>query len=271
MNEERLTEFKILQRKTAIRTMIVVDVICGLLLLFALFLGIRYLVNASFLKDYKEEIYEEKKPEFLTHINFPESFLPYYNLGNVYYKNEQYDKAIAAYNHALEKNPIGKRECPVRINATLAMIKKIDFEDLSSQKKLKNAVDQLQAARNVLVADGCATPAVNVWDGHSAEAEQLKREIDQMLAYLHNLQQQQQNQSGDGDQQQSPPQQDSQDQDKNQESGREKEIREKMEDQLGDSMKERQQAENKRSAGENGGNGGDEEGAGSGNPQYKTW
>ncbi|MCR5654622.1 MAG: tetratricopeptide repeat protein, partial [Lachnospiraceae bacterium] len=113
MNQEKLTEFQILQRKDAKKTMIVVDVVCVLLLLTGLYFGVRYFINESFLNDYEAEIYEPDKPLSLTKFNLFESFLPYYNLGNVYYQNEQYDKAIAAYNKALEKNPIGKRECPV--------------------------------------------------------------------------------------------------------------------------------------------------------------
>ena len=43
---------------------------------------------------------------------------------------------------------------------------------------------QLQAARNILTAKGCAEPAKDSWNGHSKEAEQLKKEIDQMIDQL---------------------------------------------------------------------------------------
>ena len=121
-----------------------------LLLAFALYMGIRYFMNTKFLSAYKAGNYETEIEEDLTKMNLIESYLPYYNLGNVAYKNGEYNRAIAYYKQALEKEPPKYKECPIRVNLALAMIQKIDFNDLSTEKKLQNERFVSKAPANVV-------------------------------------------------------------------------------------------------------------------------
>ena len=216
--------------------MLLLDIASAVLLLVGLFFGVRYILNELFLKNYKAENYSTKYETNLTTANLNEDYLPYYNMGNVHYKNEDYDKAITEYKKALEKDPPKYKECPVRINLALAMLKKINFDNLNTPNKIEGALRQLRAARAVLVEDGCANPDDD--GGHSPEAEQLKKDIDEMIKQLEQQQQQQQQQEDQQDQQQSQPEEDEGD-DSQSNSEREDELRDKLNDQKREAADER--------------------------------
>ena len=251
------------ERKNARTVMGLLDVLCLLLLAAGLFFGIRFLMNELFLKNYRAQDYSTKYESGLTKANINEDYLPYYNMGNAYYQNGDYDKAITNYKLALVKNPPKYKECPVRINLALAMIQKINFDNLNTQNKIENAIRQLKAARAVLVEDGCANPAEDVFDGHSAEAEQLKKDIDEMIKKLQEQQQQQQ-QNQDEEQQEPQPSDgnDDEEQQQPQDSEREDELRDKLNDQKQEANKERSEMNGDREN-RNGGGGYDFDG--------KTW
>ncbi len=278
------------RRKRAKGVMLTADIIGLLALVIALFFGVRIVTNLVFLDKYNKGEYDaEIEKRLVGPLNIVEDYLPYYNMGNAAYKNEDYDEAIADYRIALEKNPPKYLECPVRINLALSMIKKINFENLSTEKKILNAIRQLQAARNVLCEDGCANPdyvdgakeqkPVKTEDGeeiipekgHSDKAEQLKKEIDEAIKFLEDMLNQNSQSSqdnNDGQQPQQPKQDDNQDKQDNGGSNqdREDEIRDKLNDQKEDAMGEKadaeQQRENEASRGQ-----------GSGSPDFngKTW
>ena len=223
------------------------DVLVVFLLAFGLYIGIRYLMNRKFVTAYQAGDYQTEQEESLKKLNLVERYLPYYNLGNVAYKEGDYARAIGYYKQALEMDPPKGKECPIRINLALAMIQKIDFNDLSTEKKVQNAIQQLRAARTVLTAHGCAGPVED--DGHSPEAEQLKKDIDDMIDKLENPpDQDQQDQNQDQDQDQNQDQnQDQQDQQKDQdkESEQEKKIREQLEEQQKQALQERMEEQQK--------------------------
>ena len=230
------------------RFMFWMDLLGVLLLAIGLYLGIRYYMNSRFISAYESGNYETETEIKLTNMNIVESYLPYYNLGNVAYKEGDYTRAIAYYKQALAQEPPEGKECPVRINLALAMIKKIDFNDLSTEKKLNNAIQTLRAARTVLTAHGCAGPVDD--DGHSPEAEQLKHDIDEMLKKLEEPPEDQDSQDGNDDQQdqnqdqnQNQDQQDQQDQ--NKETEQEKKIREQLEEQQKQAQQERSSEQRK--------------------------
>lgn len=215
------------------------DVAAAVLLAVGLYLGIRYYLNQKFISAYESGNYETEQEESLQKLNLVEPYLPYYNLGNVAYKKGDYNKAIVNYKKALNEDPPKYKECPIRINLALAMIKKIDFQDLSTEKKLQKAIQSLRAARVVLTAHGCAGPVED--DGHSEEAEKLKKDIDDMLEKLENPENQQ-NQQDQQDQQDQQNQQDQQDQQQNQddqETEEEKRLREQLEEQQKQALQER--------------------------------
>ena len=276
------------RRKRARGMMLAADILGVIALVIALFLGVRIIMNLVFLNNYSKGVYNVEAERKLTGtLNIVEGYVPYYNMGNAAYMNGDYDEAIADYRLALEKNPPKYYECPVRINLALSMIKKINFENLTTEKKILNAIRQLQAARNVLCEDDCANPdyvdgakeqkPIKTEDGeeiipekgHSDKAEQLKKEIDEAIKFLEELlkQNSQSSQNNDDGQQQQQPQQG----DDNQDNGgnnkdREDELRDKLNDQKEDAMGEKadaeQQKENDASSGQ---------GSGSNNFNGKTW
>jgi tetratricopeptide (TPR) repeat protein len=204
-------------------------------------------------------------------MNFPDSYLPYYNLGNVAYQNGDYDEAIANYKKALEIGaPHEDKECNIRVNLALSMLMKIDWANMTTQKDVERAIRQLKAARNVLTEEGCANP--DDPNGHNEDAEKLKKDIDDMLDQL-----QQQNDSGDSNEQQDDQQNQGQDEqqepEKKESTKREDDLKDKLDDQKRDSMQERQQAEqdkqNEIEAKENNQN--PQGGMGGNNYDGKTW
>ncbi len=244
----------------------IINIVSVVLLIIALFLGVRYIINGVFLIKYNHGDYSPGSQEFLQLVNIPEGYLPYYNAGNAYYKLEDYDKAIDNYKAALESHPTEKKECDIRVNLALAMLHKIDFDNLNTEKQKANAVRTLQSARNILCEKGCADPYGT--DGHDPEAEQLKQDIDKMLEELdaepqppEDSEEQQQN-SGGGESEEKKK------------SKREKELEEKLDEQKQDAMEERQETQDKADQKQDmqGGQGGSEASGGSGSDfTGKTW
>lgn len=228
------------QKRPAHRLMLLVTVLCAASLAVGLFFSVRYLINAAFVHDYRNEIYNEQTEEPLLTLNFVEAYIPYYNIANVCYQKEEYDTAIAFYREALEMGIPHGKECPVRVNLALSMLQKIDFSDLSTTKQIESAIRQLLAARGVLIEDGCANPDDD--QGHSPEAEQLKKDIDEMLEKLREMlenppEQQQQQQQMSGDQQDQQQQQQGQSQ-------QEQQIQQQLQEQMQQAMQEHTDAEN---------------------------
>jgi tetratricopeptide (TPR) repeat protein len=113
----------------------------------------------------------------LTLFNWTEGYVAYYNQGNIYYQQGEYLNAIDAYDKALEENPPEGKECAIRINKVLAMLATVG-ELYNDPAFTDTVLPILYEARNVLLEEDCATEA---GDGHSAEAEQLKKEIEEMI------------------------------------------------------------------------------------------
>ncbi len=231
--EDREALFKV---EDPIFFMRIVNVISVFLAIVALFFGIRYIINGVFLLNYNHGRYSYRTEEFLQKVNIPEGYLPFYNAGNAYYMLEDYDQAIVSYKEALESHPTEKKECDIRVNLALAMLHKVDFDNIKTEKQKANAVRTLQSARNVLTEKGCADPYGT--NGHDPEAEQLKQDIDKMLEEL--------------DAEPEPPQDQSEedqgggggsDSEDKQKSQREKQLEKELEEQKQENMEERQEAQ----------------------------
>lgn len=177
--KDREERFKI---ENPVKFMRIITAVGIFFALIAAFFAMKYIVNLVFLINYDNGSYSVETEEFLQHLNIPEGYLPHYNAGNAHYKLQEYDKAIAEYQMALQARPSEKKECDIRVNLALAMLQKIDFEHLETEKDKENAIRILQAARNVLCEKGCADPVGT--NGHDPEAEQLKQDIDKMLEEL---------------------------------------------------------------------------------------
>lgn len=109
-------------------------------------------------------------------------YIFYYNSGNNHYERMDYPGAIEVYEKALSANPphINRDECSVRINLALSMVFSLG-DDFAKPENVQNSIATLLAAKDVLLEHDCATL---VGDGHSQTAEQLKREIDELLRQL---------------------------------------------------------------------------------------
>jgi len=127
----------------------------------------------------------------LQNINLYQEYVAYYNAGNVAYEKHDYKGAIENYKKALSFNPPEDKECPIRVNLVLASLNKFDWtgETKIQPDELRTA---LEAGREILLEKGCATDNN---DGHDKDAQQLKNDIDKLLEYLD---QWEQNSSGDG-------------------------------------------------------------------------
>ncbi len=208
-----------------------------LLLVMTVLLARRLIVNHSFVSAYEKGDYSySEKENSLLKMNFPESFVPYYNLGNVAYKYGDYNSAITYYTKALENYPPEGKDCKIRINLALAMCNTIDFNHLDSQEKIDTALFILYKARDVLLEKGCAVDEEGE-TGHDADAQQLKEDIDRMIEKLENPdekqqeQQQEQDDNSNGDEGSSGSD--------TQPSDKEKKIQGELEDKKKDAMEDR--------------------------------
>lgn len=181
---------------------IVLVVITGLFML-------KVLLNHFFVVAYASETYAAPVQEFETMFNHPESYLPYYNLGNCYYQGGDYSTAAAYYYQALSYEDIPQdRDIPIRINLALALCYSIDFDNLKSDTDIQSALQVLYTARDILMEKGYAN---DEGTGTDATAQQLKEDIDKMIEKLQ--QQQNNNDNSDDQEQQQQEQQEEQDQD----------------------------------------------------------
>ena len=154
------------------------------MLIVCIKLAFSYIYNECLIDKYNDNDYSSDTDPLLF-CNWVQPYLAHYNMGNIHYQNKEYDYAIEEYQTALDLNPSQERECSVRINLALAMIKTLG-EDYANEEKLEASIAKLKEARGILLEDGCAT---DDGDGHNETAEQLKREIDQLIDELEKKQQ----------------------------------------------------------------------------------
>jgi tetratricopeptide (TPR) repeat protein len=218
------------------KTRIISIIISLLLLIAALFLGIKYIINEKFVSDYKSEAYSGLNEDALFIMNFPQSYIPYYNSGNAAYQNEEYDKAEEYYLDALKHSPPHRTdddyECNIRINLALSMLQQLDYNP-DSDAAVEKLIEKLMEARNVLTETGCANPDDS--NGHNADAEQLKKEIDDLIDKLQTPPESQDN-SDDQNNNSGSSGNDNSDEKQNS-SQREQEIKDKLEQERKDSYK----------------------------------
>ena len=154
------------------------------LLVATVLMARRLIINHSYVNAYQNGDYQVEAEESLLTLNFPESYVPYYNLGNAAYRFADYNSAISYYTKALEMHPPKGKDCKIRINLALALCGTIDFNHLDTQDKIDSALFILYKARDVLTEKGCASQEGH--DGHDADAQQLKEDIDRMIEKLKN-------------------------------------------------------------------------------------
>ena len=145
-----------------------VTLVLFLLILIKLILS--FTLNAIVIFHYNRGSYQKNLISVLKMINTNEPYIVYYNEGNIFYREKEYDKAISNYEISLKKNPPKSRVCDIRINMTLAMIENINFK--GADYEILNA---LTKARENLYNEHCADK--NDATGESKEAEELEDAI----------------------------------------------------------------------------------------------
>ena len=186
-------------KKTPLKYILMIGFSIPILVIAVSIIG-RVIINHGFVRAYDTAQYKTKSEEKLLYLNFPESYLPYYNLGNVCYEKKEYDKAVGYYQKALKLYPQPDRECSIRINLALALCNTIDFYDLDSQEKIDTALFILYKARDVLLENGWAVEEGE--DYRDKDAQQLKEDIDKMIDKLKNPDQSQQQEEQQQEEQQ---------------------------------------------------------------------
>lgn len=167
---------------------------------------------------------EQKVLEMLPY----DAYVMNYNLGNANYKNKDYSKAQIYYEKCLEFELPKQKECSVRINLTMTKIMQIDFntvdtgyeafkndEEVDKEaliKKIDGVIDQLKADREIITEKNCAGAEND--NGHSKEAEALKKDIDDKIEELEKMKEEIQKKIDEEKQQNKDQDQNQQDQDK---------------------------------------------------------
>ncbi len=227
-----------------------------------------------------EERYVQMEEDVLEVLPY-DAYIMNYNLGNAHYKDGDYSKAQIYYEKCLEYELPEGEECSVRINLTMTKIQQIDFNTIDAGyeafkndeevdlealiKKIDEVIDQLKADRVILTEKNCAGAEDD--NGHSKEAESLKKDIDNKIEELEKMKEeiqqkideQKQDQQQDQDQQnqdqqnqdQSQDDQNQQYQNQNQDQSQsepdevddetEEEIKEKMEEKQSGAREEREE------------------------------
>ncbi len=143
---------------------------------------ITYIINASIMNDYDKGKYNRSLGNLLYIGNVNERYIAYYNNGNLLYQNGEYEKAIQNYKRALSmRHPMNKKDCKIRINLVLAMLNTFDLEDLD-EDKINRILGILSDAKDILTEKKCAGKYLD--NGHNADAETLKKEIEDLERLL---------------------------------------------------------------------------------------
>lgn len=154
-------------------------------------LSVNYISNRRFISEYEKGVY--KNSEINEVLGFTQPYISRYNQGNVYYQNGDYAGAEEKYRAALKFRPGGDKDCKLRINLALAIVKQIDADNVTKED-LDATIDRLEEAKDILIENGCAHRDDE--EGHDEDAQTLKDEID---AFEEQLKQENEDQQGDKD------------------------------------------------------------------------
>ena len=256
---------------------ILASVIAAIVFAAGLFVAMRYAVNEFYNVAYEHGYYFDRSATTKMRPQIMEGYVPFYNTGNTDFQNGQYEKAAGNFMQALEENAPHddeairehtENECRIRINLSLSLLNQIDFKHLhlNDREAVDSAIEQLLVAREVLTANECAH--FDDPGGHNGDAEQLKKEIDEVLKRL-NYQPPPEGGGGGEDRQQQ--QQASDDENRqNEQSRREKELERKLNDEMSKAKEEQERSERERARAREAGDGSDGYGYGS-DPDVQAW
>ena len=242
----------------------VIGFFMALIFFAGLFLAGRFSVNEFYNAAYRQGYYLDRFATANMRPSKPEGYVQYYNTANNAFQNGAYEEAMNLYTKALEEEPmhingdkaeelntgendIHDPECSTRINLALSILYQIDFKNIHKNDRVEvdQAVEKLLMARKSLTDGNCAHYTDN--GGHNFQAEELKKEIDELLNQLNYKPPQEE------EQQQQQPQQDEEDQkdqeQNNNQTQREKEIQRKLEEEMKNAKEEQAEAQRNRDYG----------------------
>ena len=149
-------------------------------LIFIIFLRLflSYFLNEFIIYNYNKGIYNDYLIKFLYVLNFNQSYVVYYNNGNIMYKKEKYDDALYYYQKAISKNPPNDKICDIRVNMSLTIIKNIKSNDLDY------IYSQLEDARSNLYLNNCVSKDSDKVTSKSAK--KLDNEIIKVMESIKN-------------------------------------------------------------------------------------
>ena len=131
---------------------LIVSVLCICMMICAGLLVARFSVNAYFVSSYNSGSNDTSAEEVLLLLNFPEGYVPNYNIGNARYREENYKEAAGYFQDALRSGPSDQNgeNCDIRVNLALSLLHEIDFEAMEEAIAVRDAAaaeqEQAQAA-----------------------------------------------------------------------------------------------------------------------------
>ena len=126
-------------------------VIYIIVILFLLHLSIRFMINEAYISKSNKGYYDSKLVDKLFILNWPQSYIAYFNRGNNKYYLEDYNGAIDDYEEALKR--VNKSNiCKVRNNLVLANLKIVE----DNIKNGKNCVEEFERIEKIILEDECA-------------------------------------------------------------------------------------------------------------------
>ena len=191
--------------------------LCILSSLGLILYSLNFFCNERMISKMKDNIFDNNEFAWL---GFMEPWVEPYNLGNSYFKQKKYEKAIEEYDKVLDQKRLpDDKECDVRINKALSMVIPIDTDNVTKENR-QSIIELLEKAMDVLSEEGCAT---DDGDGHDEDAQTLYDEIKEYKEELEKQEEEEKEseENGDGDSNdQSQDQQDDQSgEDQQQDSG----------------------------------------------------
>jgi len=216
----------------------------------SLFLMYRYISNAIYVAGYRNDNIKLSTESRLTVFNYPQGYVPYYNLGNGYYKSGDYSNASNHFLTALNYTASEDERCDMRINLTLSVLAGIDYEYVDEyiassevseelQTEIDSIVEKLSYARTLLCAEGCANE--NDEGGHNEEAITLRNEIDDLLEKLSKDSESDSDEQEEEEEQQEESEEEEEEDDSNSMSMREQNIKDRLKENQQDAMEQRSQ------------------------------
>lgn len=127
-------------------------------------------------------------------------YIFHYNRGNEFYELGQHEKAASEYEKALKLYVPEGRECDIRVNYALSMCAGLNLNDLTglTEEEKTAMINTLETAIDILVEEECAHRNDN--NGHDAEAQRLKNELQEIIDMLKQEQEQEQPEDSDENQ-----------------------------------------------------------------------